>query len=164
MGLVIDAHVWGIQEEGEAGGWNGRSMKQWILSEYSACWLYLSCCLVAQLCPTFCDPVDCNPPDSSVRGILQARILGWVAIFSSRGSSLPRDRTPVSCIFCTGRRLLYCCATQEVPAVSLGAFKFHLAIPPTTSHADFCNLLLFGLKLAQFLLQDMPEAWGMKLV
>ena len=45
-----------------------------------------------------CNPVDCSPPGSSVRGILQARILEWVAIPFSRGSSLPRDRTWVSCI------------------------------------------------------------------
>ena len=41
---------------------------------------------VAQLCPTLCDPVDCSPPGSSVHGILQARILEWVAISFSRGS------------------------------------------------------------------------------
>ena len=51
---------------------------------------------VAQSCPTLCDPMDCCPPDSSVRGILQARILEWVAISFSRGSSWPRDQTQVS--------------------------------------------------------------------
>jgi len=44
-----------------------------------------------QLHPSFCDPVDCSPPGSSVHGILQARILEWVAIHFSRGSSLPKD-------------------------------------------------------------------------
>ena len=44
-----------------------------------------------QSCPTLCDPMDCSPPGSSVRGILQARILEWVAMPSSRGSSQPRD-------------------------------------------------------------------------
>ena len=39
------------------------------------------------LYPTVCDPVDCNPPGSSVHGILHARILGWVAMLSSKGSS-----------------------------------------------------------------------------
>ena len=43
--------------------------------------------LVAQSCPTLCDPTDCSPPGSSVHGILQARILEWVAIPFSRGSS-----------------------------------------------------------------------------
>ena len=42
--------------------------------------------------------MDCSLPGSSVHGILQARILEWVAISFSRGSSWPRDRTPVSCI------------------------------------------------------------------
>ena len=55
-------------------------------------------CLYAQLCLTLCDPMDCSPQGSSVHEILQARILEWVAIFSSRGSFLPRDRTCVSCI------------------------------------------------------------------
>ena len=50
-----------------------------------------SCCLVTQSCPPLCDPVDCSPPDSSVHGILQARILKWVAMPSSRGPSQPRD-------------------------------------------------------------------------
>ena len=45
-----------------------------------------------------CDPVDCSLPSSFVHGILQARILEWVAISFSRGSSRPRDRTQVSCI------------------------------------------------------------------
>ena len=40
----------------------------------------------AQSCPTLCDPMDCSPPASSVRGILQARILEWVAMSSFRGS------------------------------------------------------------------------------
>ena len=57
---------------------------------------------VAQLCLTLCDPVDCSPQGSSVHGILQARILEWVAISFSRRSSQPRDQTQVSHI--AGRR------------------------------------------------------------
>ena len=49
--------------------------------------------LVAQLCPTLCNPMDCSPRGSSVHGILQARILEWVAVPFSRGSSRPRDQT-----------------------------------------------------------------------
>ena len=48
-------------------------------------------CVVAQSCLTLCDPMDCSPPGSSVYGILQAKILEWVAISFSRGSSRPRD-------------------------------------------------------------------------
>ena len=51
---------------------------------------------VAQSCPTLCDPMDCSPPGFSVHGILQAKILEWVAIFFSRGSSQSRDQTQVS--------------------------------------------------------------------
>ena len=51
--------------------------------------------LVTQPCPTLCKPMDCSPSGSSVHGILQARMLEWVAMPSSRGSSQPRDRTLV---------------------------------------------------------------------
>ena len=53
-----------------------------------------------QSCLMFCDLLDCCPPGSSVHGILQARILEWVAMLPSRGSSAPRDETHVSCSFC----------------------------------------------------------------
>ena len=53
---------------------------------------------VTQSCATLCDPMDCSLPGSSVHGIFQARILEWVAISFSRGSSRPGDRTQVSCI------------------------------------------------------------------
>ena len=76
-------------------GWN----KQRCISE------------VTQSCPTLCDPMDCSLPGSSVHGIFQARVLEWVAISSSRGSSQPRDRTWVSCI--VGRRFTIW-ATREV--------------------------------------------------
>ena len=59
---------------------------------------YHCCCLVAKLCPTLSHPVDCILQGSSVHGIFQARVLEWVAISSSKGFSLPRDRTDVSCI------------------------------------------------------------------
>ena len=54
--------------------------------------------LVALLCPTLCDPMDYSLPGFSTHGILQARILEWVAIPFSRGSSWPRDWALVSCI------------------------------------------------------------------
>ena len=52
--------------------------------------------LVVQSCPTLCDPMYCSLPGSSVYGIFQARVLEWVAISVSRGSSRPRDQTQVS--------------------------------------------------------------------
>ena len=59
-------------------------------------WIDMCCVLVAQLCPTLCNHMDCSPPDSSVHEISQARILEWVAISFSRGSCQPRDQTQVS--------------------------------------------------------------------
>ena len=53
--------------------------------------------LVAQACLTLCDPVDYSPPGSSVHGILQARILEWVAMPSSSRSAQLTDRTRVPC-------------------------------------------------------------------
>ena len=54
-------------------------------------------CSVAQSCLTLCSPMDCSPPGSSVHGILQARILEWVAMPSSRGTLWTMDQTWVSC-------------------------------------------------------------------
>ena len=59
-----------------------------------------------------CVPMDCSPPGSSVHGILQAKILEWVAIPFSRESSQPRDRTQVSCI---AGGFFTICATREAP-------------------------------------------------
>ena len=67
---------------------------------------------VAQLCPTLCDPVDCSPPCASVQGIFQARVLEWVAMSFSRGSSRPRDRTQVSRIV---SKVLYHLSHQGSP-------------------------------------------------
>ena len=54
------------------------------------------CMLTLQSRLTLCNSLDCSPPGSSVRGILQARILEWAAMLSSRGSSRPRDGTRIS--------------------------------------------------------------------
>ena len=64
-----------------------------------------------------CDAMDCSPPRFSVHGILQARILEWVAMPSSRGSSWPRDGTHGSYVSCICRQVLYytISATWEAP-------------------------------------------------
>ena len=54
--------------------------------------------LVIQRCLILCDPTNCSPPGFSFHGILQARILEWIAVPFSRGSSWPRNRTLASCI------------------------------------------------------------------
>ena len=68
-------------------------------------WCHIIKCLFllfscAQLCSTICNPLDCSPPSSSDHGIFQARILEWVAVSFSRGSSQPRDQTCNSCVSC----------------------------------------------------------------
>ena len=70
-------------------------------------------CSVTQSCPTLCNSMDHSPPGSSVLGMSQARMLEWVAMPSSRGSSQPRDQTLDSCI--ADRFLLYCLSHQGSP-------------------------------------------------
>ena len=65
---------------------------------------YIHCCFVAKLCATIRNPMDWNLPGSPVHGISQARILEWVAISFSRGSSQSRDQTHLSC---TDRQIFY---------------------------------------------------------
>ena len=65
---------------------------------------YPCMCSAAQSSLTLCNPMDCSLPGFSVHEIFQARILEWVAISISRGSSQPRDRI---CISCIDRRILY---------------------------------------------------------
>ena len=83
--------------------------------------------------------MDCSPPGRSVHGILQARTLEWVAVPSSRGSSRPRDRNCISCVSCTGRRVLYHWATWS-PLRSL-------ASPFAFLHFQNVYRLLYGLSL-----------------
>ena len=71
-------------------------------------------------------PVDCSPPSSSVHGILQARILEWVAISFSRGSSQPRDRTQASHI---AGRCFNLCTTRE-------ALKYKNTVSQKTYYRD----------------------------
>ena len=61
------------------------------------------CAQLLQLCliPILCDPMDCRPPGFSVHGIFLVIILDWFAMFSSKGSSWPRDQSHISCISCT---------------------------------------------------------------
>ena len=75
----------------------------------------------AQSCPTLCDPMDCSLPGFSVHGIFQARVLEWVAISFSRGSSWPRDWTQVSYI---AGRYFTLWATREAHP-SYGARRRH---------------------------------------
>ena len=79
----------------------GNKKWSWLLG------VFPNVCLGAQLCLTLGDPMDCSQPGSSVHEILPARILEWVAISSSKGSSWPRYQTHGSCISCIDRWILY---------------------------------------------------------
>ena len=107
-----------------------RRCLNWVLRTWGA-WSWLQRRLqsrvrarsVTQLCPTVRNVLDCSPPGSSVDGISQARTLEWVAISFSRGSSRPRDRTPIFFISCTGQ-ILYYFTTRE--ALGLGCKELHM--------------------------------------
>ena len=72
-----------------------------------------ACVLICFSCVRLCDTMNCSPPGSSVHGILQARILEWAAMPSSRGSSRPRGRTHISYVSCIGKWDLYTSTTWE---------------------------------------------------
>ena len=91
------------------GTWIGRYLRKGSLELSNVFTLYDHKSLAGSLqsCPTLGDPMNCSPPGSSVHGILQARILEWVALPSSRGSPQPRDQTCVSYVSRIGRQVLY---------------------------------------------------------
>ena len=74
----------------------------WTLLMFNK-YIFTYCAMSLQSCVTLCDSTDCSPPGSSAHGFLQARILEWVAMPSSTGSSWPRDQKYVSC---NGKRVI----------------------------------------------------------
>ena len=105
-----------------------RRCPRWSWSHNALCksgWVHFSIeSEAAQSCLTLCDPVDCGLPGFSIYGILQARILEWVTISFSRGSSRPRDRTQVSHI---GGRCFNLWATNF--SIDLGKLHFSKFTP-----------------------------------
>ena len=99
--------------------------KSGFLPLYSILYIHLAGFgdLVAKLYLTLCDPMDCSPPGSSVHGVLQARILEWVAISLFRGSSQPRNRTRVSF---TCRQILYQLSYKGNPYIYVYLFIVYL--------------------------------------
>ena len=88
-----------------------------------------------QLCLTLCDPVDYSLPDSSVHGILQARILEWVAMPSIRGSSRHRDQTRSSCVSCTAGRF-FTAEPLGKPLLPHNCYQINIAGPTRRDAAD----------------------------
>ena len=89
----MDTGAWRATVQRVAKSWTRQSTEHLVYYRYEK---VKSQSLVAQSCPTLCDPMDCSLPGSSVHGIFQARVLEWGAISFSRGSSQPRDRTQFS--------------------------------------------------------------------
>ena len=101
-------------------------------------------------CLTLCDPMDCSPPGSSVQGILQAGILEWVAMPSSRGSSQPTYQTHISYVSSTG----YWQVCFLPPAIWEAPIS--LTYPSTLNlNVDPCPLL--KLNAAQLPLNQIPK-------
>ena len=111
------------------GGWGPRSC---ILSNSQVMWVLLAedpilSCMKVHICVrvrtqsfscvTLCNPLNLDPPGSSIHGVFQARTLEWVAISSSRGSSRPKDGTHISCIH---RWILHHWAAREAPHKGVG--------------------------------------------
>ena len=88
---------------------------------------------VAHSCPTLCDPMDCSQPGSSVHGILQARVLKWVAISFSRGSSRIRDQTQLSRI--AGRCFNLCLDCQN-------PLNSYFGQNPLSAHLQFVHFMV----------------------
>ena len=111
---------------------------------------------VTQSCPTLCNPMDCGLPGSSVHGILQARILEWVAIPFSRGSSRPsgiKSRSPAlqadSLLSGPPRNITICkvwlqeiMRNPETEAKFTISFSVSLFVPPTSPPSLFLSLFL----------------------
>ena len=115
-------------------------------------------CLVAQSCPTLCDPMDCSPPGFSVLGISYAKILEWVVISFSRGISWARDQMYVSCI---DRQILYHWATGEAQKGSVALtefskgsiiFRITLVCPLPLHHNTIPIISFFNVTLVKMLI------------
>ena len=93
------------------------------------CLLFVYVCSVAQSCPTLCNHMDCSLPASSIHGILQTRILEWLAMPYFKGSSWLRDQTCLSYISRIGGQVLYYLNSLGIPPMP----SIYLVIPHRTS-------------------------------
>ena len=89
---------WGIRRPGVLQSMGSQRVGHNWVTKQQQFYLCVLACVLSHFCHVWlCDPMDCSPPGSSVHGILQTRILEWVAIPFAKGSSQPRDWSPVSC-------------------------------------------------------------------
>ena len=147
--------------------WTTREVRTYILVQGLPQCYYSAMCLCSVLgcVQLFATPLDCSSPGSSVHGMSQARILGWVAISFSRGSSQPKDWTNISCISCTGMQILCHCAiwealitqpsTGNLPEVALPA------VSPIWVMAIYMTLTIQGIMVV--CLKAWPPVLGLSL-
>ena len=117
-----------------------------ILSYVYSCCTYVVRAPSLQLWLTLWDPMDCSLPGSPVHGISQARILQWVVISFSRGSSRPRDWTHVSCVSCTEGRFFYLWVPGEAQHLRcIIILKISLYLPYSSFEASQVALVVKNL-------------------
>ena len=104
---------------------------------------FLLLCLCAQSCPTLCDTMDCSPPGFSVHGILQAKILDWVAMPSSRGSSDPWIE-PMSPALQVDSLLLSHGGSPSVSSTKLTLIPHILTPSPHANFPDYLKKCIIG--------------------
>ena len=102
-----------------------------------------------QLCPTLYGPINCSPPGSSVHGVLQAKIIEWVAMPFSRGSFWPRDWTHISYISFISRKVLYHYHHLGSPSLDPVPHSTRRAFTLFSTEAKFTNLF-WGIQGAQY--------------
>ena len=107
--------------------------------------IYCWCCSAPKLCLTLCDPMDCSPPNSSVPGILQARILEWAAISFTRGV-FPTQESNLHILL--GRWILYHWATRETLWYNIPNMKFTISA--------ILSIQLSGVKYIHTVVQPSP--------
>ena len=131
-----------------------------------------------QSCPALYNPMDCSLPGSCVHGILQARILEWVAVSFSRVSSQLRDQTQVSCITCTAGRFFTCWTRRFNTYTSLSVLKvtslyrFFLLFIKADTNAQFkihakkkpkkCQFFLFNFGYYKRVNESLTGAYNVK--
>ena len=129
-------------------------------STLETAWIQVLCCVCAKSllsCLTLCDPMDLSPPGSSVNGILQARILEWVAMPSSRRSSELRDRTRVSYVSCIGRWVIYHWHHLRSPPYAVDIIKDRRTVSRLQGQLSF-----FSYVVNSVILRFVTYAWNLK--
>ena len=131
-----------------------KSKNIWILQNIS--WVLAK---LLQSCLTLCDPMDCRSPGCSVHGILQARILEWVTMLSSKGSFWPRDSNPCLLRLLHSRQILYFWATGEAQTISYSPLQGRVSLPLSLSccHGEGIKFPIDQSPLTKLLLPDPKE-------